>query len=179
MKYLATVLITLIMLSGFSQATAQQQHTLQVDDGAGHYSLIKGSATGGTYTLPTGGGTIMTSTSLSFADFYALMPADNAATVAIGAAVQFPQNGPADGSASISRLSNSTFNLSTIGTYEVQFQVSVSEAGQLGLRLNGALITYSVVGRATGTNQLTGTCLITTSSINSVLEVINSSSSSA
>lgn len=101
------------------------------------------------------------------------MPGDNAATIAIGAAVQFPQNGPADGSGAISRLTNSTFNLSAVGTYEILFQVSVNEAGQLGLRLNGTLITYSVVGRATGTNQLTGTCLITTSTINSVLEVIN------
>ena len=173
MKYLGIVLIALIMLSAFSRATAQQQHTLQVDDGAAHYSIIKGSATGGTFTLPSGGGTIQTSTTLSFADFYAMMPGDNAATVAPNTAVQFPQNGPADGSASISRLTNSTFNLSAIGTYEVQFQVSVTEAGQLVLRLNGALITYSTVGRATGTSQLIGTCLVTTSVSNSVLEVIN------
>ena len=177
MKYLATVLITLIMLSAFSRATAQQ-HTLQVDDGAGHYSLIKGSPTGGTYTLPTGGGTIMTSTSLSFADFYALMPGDNAATVGASTAVQFPQNGPADGSGSISRLSASTFNLSAIGTYEIFFQVSVTEAAQLMLRVNGTEVPSSVVGRATGTNQLTATCLITTSVINSTLEVINPSGNS-
>lgn len=31
---------------------------------------------------------------LNFADFYALMPPDNAATIAPGTDVSFPQNGP-------------------------------------------------------------------------------------
>lgn len=35
-----------------------------------------------------------TSGILGFADFYALMPPDNAATVAPGADVSFPQDGP-------------------------------------------------------------------------------------
>jgi hypothetical protein len=37
------------------------QHLLQVDDGLQHYSIIKGSNPGGTFTLPPGGGTLLTS----------------------------------------------------------------------------------------------------------------------
>ncbi len=44
----------------FSQKSFAQ-HFLQLDDGLGHYSLISGSNTGGTYTLPPGGGTLLTS----------------------------------------------------------------------------------------------------------------------
>src|SRR5579862_9764835 len=123
--------VVIIILFVFSNVFAQ--HSLQIDDGATppHYSIIVGPSTGGTYTLPAGGGTLVTSSVVGFADFYALMPVDNAATVAAAAAVQFPQNGPSDGSGSISRTSASTFNLTAIGTYQVSFQVSVNEPGQL------------------------------------------------
>jgi hypothetical protein len=53
------------------------------------------------------------------------------------------------------------------------FQVSVDEAGQLNLTLNGVDVTYSVVGRATGTNQIVGMCLLTTTVVNSLLTVRN------
>ena len=109
---------------------------------------------------------------LDFADFYALMPGDNAATVGSGSDVQFPQNGPTSAT-TISRLSTSTFNLAAIGTYQVLFQVSVVEAGQLELTLNGADLAYTVVGRATGTSQIVGIALVQTSAINSVLTVRN------
>lgn len=108
---------------------------------------------------------------LEFADFFALMPGDNAATVALGAAVEFPQDGPAAGT--ITRVSATQFNLAAIGTYMVQFQVSVSEAGQLQLDLNGGPVANSVAGRATGTSQIVGISFITTSAINTVLRVIN------
>jgi hypothetical protein len=113
---------------------------------------------------------------IPFSDFYALMPGDNAATVAVGAAVDFPQDGPTSGV--ITRVNNSQFNLPNIGTYEVFFQVSVDEAGQLMLRMNGVELAYTVVGRATGTNQLTSMCMVTTSGINSTLEVVNPSGNS-
>jgi hypothetical protein len=90
------------------------------------------------------------------------MPPDNATTVAAGADVQFPQNGPVGG-ASIIRISASTFALATTGTYEVTFNVSVSEAGQLELSLNGSPLTYTVVGRATGTSQIVGEALVNAS----------------
>lgn len=64
---------------------------------------------------------------LSFADFYALMPPDNSATVAPGTDVSFPQDGPNSG-ADITRLGADSFNLGPIGTYHVLFQVSVTDA---------------------------------------------------
>jgi len=101
------------------------------------------------------------------------MPGDNSATVAIGSAVQFPQDGPAGSSGSITRLSASTFQLASIGAYYVAFQVSVTEAGQLVLKLGGSELSYTVVGRATGTSQLVGVAIVQTSSVNAVLSVVN------
>jgi hypothetical protein len=106
----------------------------------------------------------------SYAEFYALMPGDNAATVAVGSAVGFPQNGPQDG---ISRSSSSLFVLPSVGTYRVSFQVSVTEPGQLGLKLDGTEIPYTVNGRATGTSQISGDALVTTVAPNSTISVVN------
>ena len=115
---------------------------------------------------------------LNYADFYALMPPDNAATVAPGTDVSFPQDGPNSGTA-ITRLSSSTFNLSEIGFYQVLFQVSVSEAAQLQLTLNGAPLAYTVVGRATGTDQVVGMAIVETTVVNSVLTVRNPAGNAA
>ncbi len=115
---------------------------------------------------------------LSFADFYALMPPDNAATVAPGTDVSFPQDGPNSG-VDITRLGVDSFQLSPIGTYHVLFQVSVTEAGQLILTLNGADLAYTVVGRATGTSQIVGMALVQTTTQNSVLTVRNPAGSAA
>lgn len=107
----------------------------------------------------------------NYAHFFALMPGDNSATVAVGAAVQFPQTGPTSGS--VVRTSASTFNLSAVGTYEVTWQVSIAEPGQLQLAIGGVGLPHTVVGRATGTSQLFGNSFITTSVANSILSVIN------
>jgi hypothetical protein len=106
------------------------------------------------------------------------MPPDNAATVAPGTDVSFPQDGPTSGAA-IARTGPSSFNLALIGTYQVLFQVSVSEAGQLILTLNGADLAYTVVGRATGTSQIVGMALVETSAINSILTVRNPAGNAA
>lgn len=129
-------------------------------------------ATGATGATGTTGGI------LDFADFFALMPPDNAATVAIGGDVDFPQDGPSSGTGLIARIGADSFNLSTIGIYEVLFQVSVSEAGQLVLTVNGAEQAYTVVGRATGTSQIIGMAIIETTVINSILTVRNPSANS-
>lgn len=115
--------------------------------------------------VPTGG-------ILNYADFYALMPPDNSVTVAPGTDVSFPQDGTNNG-VDISRTSASSFSLGLIGTYEILFQVSVNEAGQLLLTLNGADLEYTVVGRATGTSQIIGMAIVTTTSVNSILTVRN------
>ena len=112
--------------------------------------------------------------SIDFADFFALMPSDNATNVAVGADVAFPQNGPASGTGLIARvgLSNS-FNLALIGTYQIMFQVTVLQAGQLDLTLNGVELPYTVVGRPTGTSQIVGMALVQTTVINSIITVRN------
>ena len=65
------------------------------------------------------------------------------------------------------------FKLSAVGTYQVMFQVSVNEPGQLDLTLNGVDLGYTVVGRATGTSQIVGMSLVTTTVTNSILTVRN------
>lgn len=79
---------------------------------------------------------------LNYGDFYALMPGDNAATVAPGTDVSFPQDGPNSGSG-IARSGPDSFTLADIGVYQVLFQVSVTEAGQLILTLNGEDLAYN------------------------------------
>ena len=108
----------------------------------------------------------------NFANFYALMPSDNTATVAPGSDVSFPQDGPTSAT-TITRTSTTTFNLADIGTYQVYFSVPVTEAGQLELTVNDTPIAYTVVGRATGTSDISGMFLITTPTENSVLTVRN------
>lgn len=53
------------------------------------------------------------------------------------------------------------------------FQVSVTEAGQLLLTLNGEDLAYTVAGRATGTSQIIGMAIVETTTINSILTVRN------
>jgi hypothetical protein len=114
-----------------------------------------------------------------YAEFYALMPPNNAATVAAGGAVEFPQNGPQQGNIARSGGdSPSAFVLPNIGTYRVAFSVSVSEAGQLELTLNSGVLPYTVYGRATGTSEISGDALVSTTVINSVVSVVNPSGAS-
>lgn len=109
----------------------------------------------------------------TFSEFYALMPGDNTATIAAGSAIEFPQNGLSNGI--ITRINASQFNIPAVGIYLVDWQVSIAEAGQLILQLNGTDIPTSVVGRATGTSQIIGHTMIMTTSPNSVLQVVNPS----
>ncbi len=152
-----------VQFDGTSYISLQPGIGHEPDTSPAFWSLL---ALAGATGAPGPGGLI------AFADFYALMPPDNSATVAPATDVQFPQDGPTSGSA-IVRTSASTFNLSAIGTYQVLFQVSVDEAGQLTLTLNGNELAYTAVGRATITSQIVGMSLVTTSVINSLLTVRN------
>lgn len=107
----------------------------------------------------------------TFSEFYALMPPDNTATIAAGTAIAFPRNGPTTGT--IVRSNDSEFILPEIGTYLVNWQVSISEAGQLVLRVNGIEDTSTVVGRATGTSQIMGSTIIITTLPNSTLSIVH------
>jgi hypothetical protein len=99
------------------------------------------------------------------------MPPDNSATVAPGAPVAFPRDGPTSGS--IYAANPTTFVLPDIGTYEVSFSVPVNGAGQLVLVVNGTQLAYTVYGRATGTTEIAGDALVQTSTPGSDLEVEN------
>lgn len=110
-----------------------------------------------------------------YAEFFALMPPDNPTTVAVGDAVEFPQNGSELGD--ITRADADTFVLASTGTYRVTFVVSVDEAGQLELELNGVGVPSTVVGRATGTSQIVGDSLITAAAGDEI-EVVNPSGNS-
>lgn len=112
----------------------------------------------------------------AYAEFFALAPPDNATTVAPGAAVSFPQDGPSSGT--ITRFGSSAINLPDRGTYRVSFSVPVNEAGQLVMALNGIDLTYTVVGRATGTSVITGVSLVQTTLAGSALTVENPAESS-
>jgi hypothetical protein len=109
----------------------------------------------------------------SFAEFYALMPPDNAATVAPGTDVDFPQDGPQDSTADIARASADSFVLADVGIYDVAFSVPVTEPGQLELTLDGTPLAYTVTGRSTGTSAIAGEALVQTTAANGVLTVRN------
>lgn len=105
------------------------------------------------------------------------MPGDNAAPVAINAPVEFPTDGPTNGV--IVRSGASAFVLPAVGIYEVSYQVSTDEPGQLAIWLNGIVVAGTRAGRATGTNQISNTVLITTLVPASVLTIRNDVSPAA
>lgn len=106
------------------------------------------------------------------------MPDDNAVHIAIAGDVNFPNDCPFLGT-DIIRLGPSSFDLATIGTYQILFNVSITEAAQLVVTLNGNELAYTVVGRATGTSQIVGMCLIQTLSISNTLTIRNPAASAA
>lgn len=55
----------------------------------------------------------------------------------------------------------------------------MTEAGQLLLTLNGQDLAYTVAGRATGTSQIIGMAVVTTTAVNSVLTVRNPAGNAA
>jgi hypothetical protein len=103
----------------------------------------------------------------SAADFYLITPSP---TIAPGTVINFPIDGPSFGS-DIIRIDSSQFNLVSIGIYQVFFQASITEPGQLSVALNN--IPVSIVGRATGPNQIASLSLLQTTTINTILTIIN------
>ncbi len=89
-----------------------------------------------------------------YADFYALMPTDNAAVIAPGADVAFPNSGPSTGS--ITAASDTSFTVVDAGTYLVVFQVPITQTGQLQLAVNGAGVASTVAGRNATSDQIVG-----------------------
>jgi len=138
----------------------------------------------GDATISNTGVVAVTSGLHAYAMFYGLTAGtgmsgtDYAATVAVGAAVPFPQNGPALGG--IVALSSTTFEIPTIGTYEVIFHVHTTEPGQLQLSVNsgaGFVVAHECTGEnllsTSGGHPIVGNCIITTTVIDTVVKVIN------
>ena len=115
---------------------------------------------------------------MSYADFYALMPSDNATTVEVGEDVSFPHDGNNNGN-DITRASDHSFTLGPAGVYQVLFHVSITEPGQLVLTLNGSELPYTVVGRSAENTQIVGMSIVTTRRENSVLTVRNPSANAS
>jgi len=106
--------------------------------------------------------------------FYAVMPPDNSEGVATGADVQFPQDGPTTSPGTM-RVNESVFALAEIGVYRITFRVPVIESGQLQIMLDGVAVPYAIAGRATGTNDISLTTLVRTTTTETLLSVRNPS----
>ncbi len=107
---------------------------------------------------------------ISFANFYALAPSDNADAIAPGEAVEFPNTGAIGGNA-IEKTTDTTFTLVQAGIYLVAFHATSDSEGQLGVALNGTLLQSTVAGM-TAAEQLSNTVLVTANA-GDVLSVIN------
>jgi hypothetical protein len=118
-------------------------------------------------TGPTGAG----AGAGNYASFYSIITTD--VTLAVGSNMIFSVDGPASAGTTITRLSPGTFNLAVAGTYEVTWQASINEAGQLQIALNGTPVADTVVGRDALTNQIVGNTLITTVTPNTILAIVN------
>ncbi|HEY6328470.1 MAG TPA: hypothetical protein VI756_03965, partial [Blastocatellia bacterium] len=83
----------------------------------------------------------------------------------------------------ITRVDAGDFNISVPGTYQIQFQVSASAAGQLVVALNtgsGAVEQSNTVVGLSGTgDQVSETCIVTTTSANTILSIHNPAASTA
>lgn len=126
-------------------------------------------------------------TVLGFTNYYGLTAGtgnggatDYAATVAVKTAagtgrVPFPRDGVTTGAST--RVDGSSFTLPEIGTYSVSFRVHTTEPGQLQLELDGAALpetTMANMNPTAGGHEIAGVnLLVTTTTINSVLAVIN------
>ena len=106
-----------------------------------------------------------------YASFYALAPNDNPTAIAQNTAVEFPNTTAS--TAGITRLTNSTFNLTNTGTYLIMFKVNTNTAGQLGIAINGAVQPSATFGNAADDGIIEGKTIITTTAANTVLSIVN------
>ena len=111
---------------------------------------------------------------LGYADFYALMPTDNATAIEPGGDVAFPEQSFI-GSTSITRTTDSSFTFTEAGIYLVLFNAAVSEAAQLVLTVDGTELPYTLSGTDSALSQITGISIISAGE-NSVLTVSNPAS---
>lgn len=106
-----------------------------------------------------------------YASFYALAPNDNPTAIAQNTAIEFPNTTAS--TTGITRLTNSTFNLTNTGTYLIMFKVNTNTAGQLGIAINGAVQPSATFGNAADDGIIEGKTIITTTAANTVLSIVN------
>jgi hypothetical protein len=114
---------------------------------------------------------------INYAQFFSLIPSDNRLPIFSESFIEFSQDGPSSGS-KITRINNSSFNLTEIGVYLISYQASTNEPAQLGINLNNFLLNYSIIGKNSSNTQISNTVIIITKSINSKLSIQNPSGNS-
>lgn len=86
------------------------------------------------------------------------------ATVAIGAPFPFDTDGPHTAgflhTASATPATSAPITIVNAGVYLVEYSVTVAEARQIALYLNGAVVTSTIYGQATGTSVTTAFAII-------------------
>jgi hypothetical protein len=166
--------VTALMDSAEAYFAAQGIAVAPCGGSAGSTGTTGGTGTTGITGATGATGSAGSGATFSYSLFFGISGAegdpDYSIPVPVGSAVPFPQAGPTNGAATAA--SSSTFNLPLAGDYEVKWQVSVTEAGQLQVALGGAGLPDTVVGRATGTNQIVGSTIITATA-GQVLSIIN------
>jgi hypothetical protein len=110
---------------------------------------------------------------LDFADFFSLVSGEGGVVIAPGADVPFSQAGPSAPSTGIVATSFTTFRLSDIGSYQILFQLSVTEPAQVFLTLNGTPLLWTTVGRSAVTSQIVGMTYVNTTFVNSIITLRN------
>lgn len=113
---------------------------------------------------------------LAFAHFYHVVTALDP-TVAVGAPFTFDVAGPSQVPLQIvSQAGGTRFLLVPAGVYKVEFEASISEAGQMSAWVDSGAgfleVPNSVAGRATGTSQISKSFLMTAVA-NALLEIRN------
>jgi len=112
---------------------------------------------------------------LGAADFYL----NATSTVTAASEIPFNQSGPALGT-SITRVSgsDSQFNLATVGVYNVSFNITSSDSGTLAIFLNSVEQVNTAIQKGAGISVFSQTCLIPTTTANTVLSIRNKGTSS-
>jgi hypothetical protein len=109
----------------------------------------------------------------NYADFYSLNP-PTAQTLLPGAPIAYTTSRTALGTGITKNGAGTIITIANAGTYYIAFQASCTEAGQLGLSINGVLDANTVVGRATGTEQIYETYVHSFSALTTI-SVVNAS----
>jgi hypothetical protein len=102
---------------------------------------------------------------------------DYAATIAVGAPIPFPQNGPATAGSPVSRASSSTFTLANTGIYEVSWQLGSDQDTQIQVAVVTGGPTFTPIANTTslsgaGTQMNSATVLISATA-GTVIALIN------